>query len=139
MPVRELGGLHGKECDCEEGAVLIHTMRIPGSTEDVTLWEDTFACTHGCNEYIEKVTLPEAPWGYGNRPLIAGAFGTSASASSRASSTARRSCCPASGSGRRIPSAGKLDQLDAFGLGRTMPNAWAVSRQRAVLIDRPAL
>ncbi|WP_445521363.1 hypothetical protein [Streptomyces sp. NEAU-174] len=62
-PCGSSDGLHGEECDCEEGAVLIHTMRIPGSTDDVTLWEDTFACTHGCNEYIEKVTLPEAPWG----------------------------------------------------------------------------
>ncbi|MGO4417290.1 hypothetical protein AB4Z54_00560 [Streptomyces sp. MCAF7] len=62
-PCGSSGGLHNEECDCEDGAVLIHTMRIPGSTEDVTVWEDTFACTHGCNEYGQTVTLPNAPWG----------------------------------------------------------------------------
>lgn len=41
--------------------------RALGSTEDVTLWEDTFACTHGRNESIQKVTLPEAPWGVRSR------------------------------------------------------------------------
>ncbi|MFG2221034.1 MULTISPECIES: hypothetical protein [unclassified Streptomyces] len=43
--------------------MLIHTMRLPGSLDDVTVWEDTFACTHGCVEYGAKVTLPDAPWG----------------------------------------------------------------------------
>lgn len=62
-PCGSSDGLHGEACDCEDGAVLIHTMRLPGSTEDVTVWEDTFACTHGCNEYTETVTLPNAPWG----------------------------------------------------------------------------
>lgn len=59
--------MHGEPCDCEEGAVLIHTMRLPGSREDVTLWEDTFACTHGCNEYGTSVTLRDAPWGVRDR------------------------------------------------------------------------
>lgn len=62
-PCGSSDGLHGETCDCEDGAVLIHAMRLPGSTEDVTVWEDTFACTHGCNEYTETVTLPDAPWG----------------------------------------------------------------------------
>lgn len=35
-PCGSSDGLHGEECDCEEGAVLIHTMRIPGSTEKLT-------------------------------------------------------------------------------------------------------
>ncbi|MFJ9821009.1 hypothetical protein ACIRU3_38275 [Streptomyces sp. NPDC101151] len=38
-------------------------MRLPGSTEDGTVWEDTFACTHGCNAYTQTVRLPDAPWG----------------------------------------------------------------------------
>jgi len=35
-------------------------MRIPGSTEELTLWEDHFTCTHGCSSYAENVTLPDA-------------------------------------------------------------------------------
>ncbi|WP_338715981.1 hypothetical protein QBW32_49255 (plasmid) [Streptomyces acidiscabies] len=62
-PCGESDELHGEECDCEDGAVLVHTMRIAGSTDDVTLWEDTFRCSWGCNEYTQKVTLTHAPWG----------------------------------------------------------------------------
>ncbi|MFB6755469.1 hypothetical protein ACFCX6_31655 [Streptomyces sp. NPDC056353] len=72
-PCGSTDGLHGEECDCEDGAVLIHTMRIPGSRDDVTLWEDHFACSYGCNSYTEKVTLPDAPWGV--RELVTGGRG----------------------------------------------------------------
>ncbi|GGJ58632.1 hypothetical protein [Streptomyces brasiliensis] len=68
-PCGSTAGLHDETCDCEDGAVLIHTMRLPGSTEDVTVWEDTFACTHGCSEFTEKVTLPDAPWGVRERAV----------------------------------------------------------------------
>ncbi|MEU8894164.1 hypothetical protein [Streptomyces sp. NPDC048442] len=61
-PCGETDGLHGEECDCEEGAVLIHTMRI-GDGVEVTEWQDTFRCSFGCNEYLQTVTLPDAPWG----------------------------------------------------------------------------
>jgi hypothetical protein len=62
-PCGSTSGLHGEDCDCEDDAVLLHTMRIPGSREDVTLWEDHFTCSYSCNSYTEKVTLPDAPWG----------------------------------------------------------------------------
>jgi hypothetical protein len=54
---------HIDECDCEEGAFLIHTMRIPGSLDELTLWEDHFTCTHGCSSYTQEVALRETPWG----------------------------------------------------------------------------
>ncbi|MFJ5817399.1 hypothetical protein ACIQGT_26395 [Streptomyces sp. NPDC093108] len=56
------GGLHGEECDCEDGAVLVHTMRV-ASGRNLTEWEDTFRCSYGCNEYTQTVTLPDTPWG----------------------------------------------------------------------------
>jgi hypothetical protein len=62
-PCGSTDGLHGEECDCEDDAVLIHTMRLPGDRVEVTLWEDHFTCVYGCNSYTEKVTLPDAPWG----------------------------------------------------------------------------
>ncbi|MFD5430409.1 hypothetical protein [Streptomyces sp. NPDC127084] len=54
---------HGEECDCEEGAFLVHVIRIPGSIDELTLWEDHFVCTHGCSSYTQEVTLPDSPWG----------------------------------------------------------------------------
>ncbi|MCX4852063.1 hypothetical protein [Streptomyces sp. NBC_00893] len=49
--------LHGEECDCEEGAVLVHTMRIAGGG-NVTEWQDTFRCSFGCSEYMNTVSCP---------------------------------------------------------------------------------
>ncbi|MFI5748898.1 hypothetical protein ACIBBE_23885 [Streptomyces sp. NPDC051644] len=54
---------HVEECDCEEGAFMIHVMRIPGSLDELTLWEDHFECTHGSSSYTQKLTLHETPWG----------------------------------------------------------------------------
>lgn len=55
-------GMHGEACDCEEGAVLVHTMRIADG-ENVTEWQDTFRCSYGCIEYMTTVSLPDTPWG----------------------------------------------------------------------------
>ncbi|MFI1312511.1 hypothetical protein ACH4TS_20555 [Streptomyces albidoflavus] len=55
-------GMHGEACDCEEGAVLVHTMRIADG-ENVTEWQDTFRCSYGCIEYMATVSLPDTPWG----------------------------------------------------------------------------
>lgn len=71
-PCGESGGLHGEECDCEDGAVLVHTMRIADG-ENVTEWQDTFRCSFGCNEYIQTVPLPDAPWGV--RETVKGSHG----------------------------------------------------------------
>ncbi|MFI6278117.1 hypothetical protein [Streptomyces sp. NPDC050988] len=61
-PCGESGGLHGEECDCEDGAVLVHTMRVANG-ENLTEWEDTFRCSFGCNECTQTLTLPDTPWG----------------------------------------------------------------------------
>ncbi|MFD4529104.1 hypothetical protein ACFWP7_35340 [Streptomyces sp. NPDC058470] len=61
-PCGESTGMHSEACDCEEGAVLVHTMRIADG-EDVTEWQDTFRCSFGCIEYTATVSLLDTPWG----------------------------------------------------------------------------